>query len=138
MIPHAGSMCLLDSIETWDELSITCLTRSHLLRDNPLRCDEGLPMSAIIEYGAQAMAVHSCLLSRESGMKMTEGYLAALRDVTLSEGWLSDIEQDLIISATRTYVDAGNMIYWLTASTNITELASGRATVVGKFEKDVK
>ncbi|PYK43074.1 MAG: 3-hydroxylacyl-ACP dehydratase, partial [Verrucomicrobia bacterium] len=29
LIPHAGSMCLLDSVLDWDDESIVCITNTH-------------------------------------------------------------------------------------------------------------
>ena len=39
LIPHQGTMCLLDEVTAWSERAITCRTRSHLAPDNPLRRD---------------------------------------------------------------------------------------------------
>jgi len=135
LIPHSGDMCLLDSVKAWNDKSITCLTYAHLKKDNPVRNDKGLPMSSLIEFGAQAMAVHGCLLLEKNGGKMEEGYLAALRDVKFSDGYLSDISEELVIHAERLYADAGNMIYEMKVEANDRVLASGRATVVSRFSE---
>ena len=37
LIPHQGTMCLLDEVTAWSDATITCRTRSHLSPDNPLR-----------------------------------------------------------------------------------------------------
>ncbi len=133
LIPHAGGMCLLDRVIAWDTATITCATLTHRRSNNPLRNTNGLPMSALIEYAAQAMAVHGCLLTKDSGTVMQEGYLAALRDVKLRQGWLSDIDVALLIKAERLFVDGGNMIYNMSASAQGQELMAGRASVVAKF-----
>ena len=62
LIPHRGAMCLLDSIETWDDHHIVCRATSHRRPDNPLRDDSGLRALCGIEYGAQAIAAHAALL----------------------------------------------------------------------------
>src|SRR5437764_3445228 len=36
LIPHSGSMCLLDSVTQWDDRSIVCVTNTH--RDQLTRC----------------------------------------------------------------------------------------------------
>ncbi len=133
LIPHAGEMCLLDAVKRWDENSIICIANSHRKAAHPLRNSEGLPMLSLLEYGAQAMAVHGCLLAEKETNVMTEGYLAALRDVQLAQGWLSDIEDELEIGVERVYAEAGNMIYSMSISADKKILASGRATVVAKF-----
>ena len=81
LIPHSGTMCLIDSIDKWDDESIVCITSTHLKCNNPLLSEGVLPVSALIEYGAQAMAIHGALVANKSGERMQEGYLAALRDV---------------------------------------------------------
>ena len=114
LIPHTGSMCLLDTVKCWDEKSIVCTATSHRNEHNPLRNNEGLPMSSLLEFAAQAMAVHGCILAKsETAVVMENGYLAALRDIQFAQGWLSDIEDELEIGVERIYVNAGNMIYTL-------------------------
>jgi len=137
LIPHAGAMCLLDTVKSWDEKSIICMSRSHQNIDNPLRNSDGLPMLSLLEYGAQAMAVHACLLSKKEGVMMKEGYLVALRDIQIAQGWLSDVDDDIEIGAERIYVDVGNMIYTMTVQVRNKMLISGRATVVAKFRDSV-
>ena len=137
LIPHAGDMCLLDSVQEWDESSITCISLAHHNKDNPLRNENGLPMSSLVEFGAQAMAIHGCLLAEKEDIGMVEGYLGALRDVQFSEGWLSDIEDALEIYAERLFADAGNMIYIMRIKAQGKILANGRATVISKFSERV-
>ncbi|UCE90426.1 MAG: hypothetical protein JSW10_06340, partial [Pseudomonadota bacterium] len=67
LIPHAGTMCLLHTVEQWDEVSIVCTAISHHEADNPLCSKGALGAVHALEYGAQAMAVHGGLLAREKG-----------------------------------------------------------------------
>jgi len=138
MLPHAGSMCLLDGVDDWDSQHIVCHSRSHLKQDNPLRNAEGLPMVSLMEYGAQAMAVHGCLLAQASGVSLQEGYLAALRDVKVASGDLSKIEETLIIQAEKIHADNASMMYRLSIHAGERQLASGRATAVGTFTQGVQ
>ena len=48
-IPHQGSMCLLDAVESWDEQQIVCRATSHALPDNPLRAAGSLGVANAIE-----------------------------------------------------------------------------------------
>lgn len=132
LIPHTGEMCLLDAVKSWDKNSIICTTNTHRKEDNPLRNSEGLPMLSLLEYAAQAMAVHGCLLAEKEGFVVREGYLAALRDIQLAQGRLSDIEDKLEIGVERIYAEAGNMIYTMAIQAGNKILASGRATIVAK------
>ena len=137
LIPHAGKMCLLDSVRKWDEKNIVCISTSHRNIDNPLRNEDGLPMSSLIEYGAQAMAIHGSLLAKKSGNNLVEGYLASLRDIQIANGWLSDIKNELEINAERIYAETSNMIYTMKIYSSDQLLVSGRATVVAKFNDKV-
>lgn len=87
-------------------------------------------MSALIEYGAQAMAIHGSLVNEQQG-EPQGGYLAGLKGVRLAEGDLSGIHDKLVIFANKIYSDGKNMIYDFSVSAGETELASGRATVFG-------
>ena len=112
LIPHSGSMCLIDCLEHWDEDRVVCITNSHLDKDNPLKNGDLLPNSALIEYGAQAMAIHGALLAKELNEKMHEGYLAALRNIRFANNIkINSIKSELIITATRKLASQGNMIY---------------------------
>ena len=79
-IPHAGSMCLLDTLLGWDALNIRCSASGHAVPDHPLRLDGQLPSSAAIEYAAQAMALHGGLLA-PPGSTPSAGYIASVRGV---------------------------------------------------------
>lgn len=130
LIPHSEDMCLLDSVEFWDDDKIICLSNSHLLESNPLRRDKKLSSIHVLEYAAQAMAVHGGLHDREKGKQMTEGYLAALRDVHVNLCELDSLKSELHIEANKILSQDGNMIYTFTVSSEEVQLASGRATVV--------
>ena len=130
LIPHSFDMCLLDRIESWNDDDIVCYSRSHLSATNPLYRGQVLSSIHLLEYAAQAMAVHGGLQNREQGIKMTEGYLAALRDVNINFCDLNNINDELYVKAKKILSQEGNMIYSFTVSSNKTELASGRATVV--------
>ncbi|HEY1857086.1 hypothetical protein [Acidocella sp.] len=130
MIPHAGSMCLLDAVLAWDEVSVRCLSRRYRDSDNPLRRADGVLGSACgIEIAAQAMAVHGRLISGETGQP-TRGYLASLRDVTLRTLRLDAVDGDLAVDATRLMGDDRGATYRFVLSVQGAELLSGRATVL--------
>ena len=130
LIPHSFDMCLLDRVEFWDSDKIICLSTSHLLETNPLRRKESLSSVHLLEYAAQAMAVHGGLHNREQGLHMTEGYLAALRDVKINLCELDNLQTELRIEANKLLSQGGHMIYAFTVSTEGTALVTGRATVV--------
>jgi predicted hotdog family 3-hydroxylacyl-ACP dehydratase len=130
LIPHSFDMCLLERVEFLDKDKIVCYSNSHLLEKNPLRRDKKLSSINVLEYAAQAMAVHGGLHNREQGLQMTEGYLASLRDIKLTLCELDKLKTELRIEAKKILSQGGNMIYAFTVSTAEIELASGRATVI--------
>lgn len=128
-IPHQGSMCLLDTVESWDENSIECKTASHRTQDNPLRTDGTLGICNGIEYAAQAMAIHGALLAQ--GDKTPKvGFLTSVRDVKWHRTRLDDIEGKLTVRAERLSGNEINILYSFSVHANDTLLLSGRAGVM--------
>lgn len=127
LMPHAGSMCLLDAVVGWDDDSIHCISHSHRDIKNPLRSEQGLASINGVEYGAQAMAVHGGLLA---GGQVPPGYLASVRDVVMTVSALDKIKSDLHIRANRLSGENGNFMYAFTIETENQELLfSARALV---------
>ncbi|SSC07334.1 3-hydroxylacyl-ACP dehydratase [bacterium endosymbiont of Bathymodiolus sp. 5 South] len=134
LIPHSEKMCLLDTVKQWNSDSIVCITQTHQKNDNPLRNNGSLPVSALIEYGAQAMAVHGALIAKYLTEQMQEGYLAALKNVNFYQNFdINNIASPLIVKATRKFASQGNMIYEFSVASEDTDLISGRATIVAVF-----
>jgi predicted hotdog family 3-hydroxylacyl-ACP dehydratase len=129
LIPHAGSMCLLDEVLAWDTDSVRCLSHRFAAPDNPLRRADGtLGTASGIEIAAQAMALHGRLTAPADGPPIP-GYLVSLRDVHLATPTL-DNTGPLTISATRLLGDAGSASYAFTITSEGLDLLNGRATVL--------
>ena len=129
-IPHSGSMCLLDRLAAWDAESIHCTTATHAQPDNPLRTVSGLLSPNLIEYAAQAMALHGGLLAAE-GSEPSAGFLASARNVRLSVARIDDIAGELHVHATRLTGDASQILYEFSVRDAAGRaLAEGRAVVV--------
>jgi len=129
LIPHAGAMCLLDSVLHWDATKIRCASRTHNDAANPLRAGGQLAALCGIEYAAQAMAAHGGLAGTVTGKPGT-GYLASLRNVACHEERLDQREGDLIVEAERLMGDDARVIYQFTLWVGEFEVLNGRATVV--------
>jgi predicted hotdog family 3-hydroxylacyl-ACP dehydratase len=127
LIPHAGAMCLLDSVVGWDSTSITCLASSHRDVNNPLMRDGRLDSVCGIEYAAQAMAVHFGLTA---GRRSASGYLASVRDVICHVGRLDLLSGDLEVSATRLAGDAAGAVYSFRLCCGEAMILEGRMAVV--------
>ncbi len=137
LIPHAGSMCLLEQIVSWDQQQVVCATQSHRSLQNPLRSSGQLSAIHAIEYGAQAVAVHGGLLADERGEVIKPGYLAALRQIRLHQSRLDEIESALTVEAMQLLCDAGNLIYSFTVKAADQPVADGRVMVIVQPEGSI-
>ncbi|HTS52423.1 MAG TPA: hydroxymyristoyl-ACP dehydratase [Burkholderiales bacterium] len=128
-IPHAGAMCLIDGVLSWDDTRIGCTTGSHRAGDNPLRRDGRLHAICGVEYAAQAMALHGALTGAPHA-RPRAGYLASVRDVECRVAYLDTIENDLLVEAERLLQEGSRVIYQFALRSGAHELMSGRAAVV--------
>jgi predicted hotdog family 3-hydroxylacyl-ACP dehydratase len=129
-IPHSGSMCLLERLESWDAQRIHCTTQTHRAADNPLRTASGLMSPNAIEYAAQAMALHGGLIARE-GAPASAGFLASVRGVELAAPRMDDLPGPLNVHAQRLSGDDRQVLYeFRVADAQDRLLARGRAVVV--------
>jgi len=131
LIPHAGTMCLLDAVQAWDASTIHAVSAGHARVDNPLRGTRGLHAVHLAEYGAQAMAVHGALLARSRGIeKVRPGRLVSLRDVQLFEEYVDQLDGHLDVHAECLYADDGGAQYAFRVEHRGRLLARGRAAVI--------
>ena len=129
LLPHSGSMVLLDAVLEYDADSIHCLARSHHDADNPLRMDGRLPAWCGIEYAAQAMAIHQALCTRNAAPPL-RGFLAVARDVALTPTDLDGLPGELHIHADKIIAESGRSLYQFRLSSQGHTLLSGRVAVV--------
>jgi predicted hotdog family 3-hydroxylacyl-ACP dehydratase len=133
LIPHQGKMCLLDTVERWDDTSILCTTASHRDATNPLRRDNHLEAICGLEYAAQAMAVHVGLLQQGKERRLAVGYLGAVKNLMLRATRLNDVKGDLTVQATRLVGEVGSFIYAFRVSAERQELLDGRVSIFLKY-----
>lgn len=130
LIPHAGSMCLLERIESVDAGHITCTASSHRDPANPLRHQGILPVQAGIEYAAQAVAVHGGLQeARRAGDRPRGGMIAVLTDVHWGVERLDDIAADLRVSAEKLADMADGLCYRFRVTAGSQDLLEGELIV---------
>lgn len=127
LIPHAGTMCLLDEVLAWDARSIDCRARSHRSPDHPLARDGRVAALHLIEYGAQAMALHGGL---SAGGAAAPGLLVSARDVRFEVDRIDDIAAALEVHAERLVASGGGWLYGFRVSAAGRQLASGRVAVL--------
>ena len=130
LIPHAGTMCLLDAVVSWDATSIRCRTGSHRCNDSPLRRPDG-SIGAVcgIEIAAQAMALHGRLIG-DTAARPTPGYLTNVRDVRLHAERLDRDSGDLVVDAVLLAGDERGASYRFVVGGALGVLVTGRATVL--------
>jgi predicted hotdog family 3-hydroxylacyl-ACP dehydratase len=129
LVPHQGTMCLLDEVTGWSNATISCRTRSHLSPDNPLRRHNRLNGICGIEYGLQAAALHGALIG---GGPQPAGYLAALRSVEILAARLDDPSLGVLdVAAQLELREASGLIYCFhIRSAGGAVLLTGRATII--------
>lgn len=139
LIPHSGTMCLLNALHGWTPQSIHCSANNHRDTHHPLRTRSGLLACAAIEYAAQAMALHGALIGQAAGTPATPGYLASARSVEFAVLRLDDLPRlasgepradDLQIQAIRQAGDAQQILYAFTVHHGDLCIAQSRAAVV--------
>ncbi len=130
LIPHSGSMCLLDRLDAWGQQEIRCSATSHRDPNNPLRTASGLLAPCAIEYAAQAMALHGALIGQEAGTPSSPGFLASARSVQLHRLRLDDLPGPLQVEAVRQAGDSRQILYSFRVTHAGEPVADGRATVV--------
>ncbi|MDF1582582.1 MAG: hypothetical protein RQ733_11645 [Methyloprofundus sp.] len=127
LIPHAGSMMLIDQVDSWTDKQIYCSTQSHLASDNPLRLNNSLSVMHLIEYGAQSMAIHGGLLSGKS----SPGFLAAVRGAHFHIDSLDSISSALHIEASAELkIENGAVYAFRITDSHDLLLLDARATVI--------
>jgi predicted hotdog family 3-hydroxylacyl-ACP dehydratase len=130
LIPHSGAMCLIDTVVTWDETTITCLTNSHRAPDNPLLRHNRLATLHAFEYGAQAAAIHGGLIARTSGITAPCALLAAIRKARMFTERLDTEAGPLTVFATLVFGDSAGTIYDCHVAADDRLLASARLTMM--------
>jgi predicted hotdog family 3-hydroxylacyl-ACP dehydratase len=113
LLPHQGTMFLLEQVVAYDRDQITCSTRTHVHPANPLRHGNCLPAHTSIEYAAQAAGIHGGLLNRDlfPDAPAQMGYLAVISNTQWQVERLDDLSEELIIHARRIAVTPGGRAY---------------------------
>lgn len=131
LIPHAGSMCLLDAVRSFDDSTIHAVSSSHLHADHPLRGAHGLHAVHLAEYGAQATAVHGALLARSRGIEAVRpGRLVSLREFALNVENLDGLIGALDVNAHCLYADEIGAQYSFRIEHVGVLLTTGRVAVI--------
>ncbi len=134
LLPHRGAMCLLERMIGMDDQTLSCQATSHVSPEHPLRGDQGLGAAILIEYAAQAMALHAAL--QAPGKTRTElasgrhGVIAGVRRVNLYVARIDTLASPLDILVTLISGDSEGALYGFVIRADGRLLADGRLTVV--------
>lgn len=110
-IPHAGSMVLLDAVQGWDASAIDCLSYQHRAQDNPLREQGALSCIALVEFAAQAAALHASLNGEGINGQGT-AFIGAIKALNLYRETVPEVEA-LGVSARMVLNESSGAIYQL-------------------------
>lgn len=130
LIPHTGTMCLLDEVVDWDAMHLHARSATHVREDHPLRADGMLHAVNLCEYAAQAMAVHGALRKRDAGGAARPGLLVALRDVGLNVERIDDLPGRLQVYVECLLAMVDSLQYAFRVEHRGRVLATGRAAVM--------
>jgi len=130
IIPHAGGMCLLEQILSYTDEEIICRTQSHLDVKNPLKNDGKLSKMHLIEYGAQAIAVHGGLMALSLATVAPKlGYIAMVKAVKWGE--FDPLTDFLEVTATAIMADEMSKLYaFCVTDAELQNVCSGRVMVI--------
>ena len=132
LIPHQGTMCLLEQVLEWDAERVLAASATHRATDNPLRSGGRLRALHLAEYGAQAMALHGGLIARAAGARAQPGMLVSLREVRLHRDYIDDLPGTLRIEARRLLDGVTSWQYSFSVHHGPELLASGRAAIIAR------
>ncbi len=130
-------MMLLDRVEEWDDKKIVCSAISHLDEDNPLKVNGRLSYVHVIEYGAQAAAIHLAISSVDANVPMSghsklapisQAFLAVTRNFNFEQGYL-DEHPDSRLMLTSEVVLVGPRIYQYHVNGTINDRTVAEGTI---------
>ena len=121
-------MVLLDAIVSHDDDRIQCRARIDPAADHPLAVNGGLSATALVEYAAQAMAVHGGLKAAP-GAPPRPGRLVSLPRLELGLDTIDGV-LDVTVEAHCLGGDESGQMYRFRVRHGDQELASGQATIM--------
>lgn len=129
LLPHGDAMSLLDQVESWDDLSIRCVTKSHLRQDNPIVTQEHRHSSLLIEYAAQAAAIHAGLLNSDLG-ECRPAYVGAVKNIEIIESLIPNKDSALVVQAKAELLNSNGAIYGFIVESEKQSVISGKLVLV--------
>jgi predicted hotdog family 3-hydroxylacyl-ACP dehydratase len=128
-IPHGNGMCMLDELLAWDDEKIQCTSFAHRRPDNPLLEDGRLHCACLVEFCAQAAALHSVLVKRGASVAGL-AYLGAVKQLELPRRYVDLGAAALQIEASCIVNNESGAIYQIAAQDQRSLLLRGRIVLV--------
>lgn len=123
-------MSLIDSVINWNEKGIECGTFSHKTGSNPMLKNGELSSFALIEYGAQAAAIHAGLNSN-SLSSTKPAYVGAVKDFHFDQRSIPTASHsEMIVRAQCAIVNSGGAIYTFNVMMDGVQLVMGQLVLV--------
>lgn len=132
LLPHAGNARMIERVLRWDDDEILAATTQHQAPDNPLRRDGRLAAVHLVEFAAQAMAIHGGLRDTAAGREPQPALLVSVRDVVLTCDRIDDLAGELEITARVLLAQPGNWQYSFNVTHQGTQIASGRIAAMAQ------
>jgi len=129
MIPHDQQMCLLDEVVEWNQQNIVCITSSHRYAYNPLLTGARLGGMVLVEYGAQAAAIHVALI-QQGFTAPQSAYLGAIKELTLHADFIEQVEGALRVEADCILSRMGGAIYSIQVMSTDQPLITARISLL--------
>jgi predicted hotdog family 3-hydroxylacyl-ACP dehydratase len=123
-------MCLLDNVVDWTADRIHTQSGGHRDPDHPLRHNGRLAALHLIEYAAQAMAIHGGLSAQAAGERAAPGMLVSARAVKLQVDRIDDLALPIDVRASRLVASGGGWLYAFEVDCGPQRLAEGRVAVL--------
>ncbi len=128
LIPHGSAMCMLDGLISWDGELIQCCSDRHRAADNPLLESGVIPGACLVEFCAQAAALHGALLQHEMPGQTPAPvlYLGAVKQLQLHRQTIDRSLPTLQIFAQCAVASSSGSIYQISAMAGADQLLQGR------------
>jgi predicted hotdog family 3-hydroxylacyl-ACP dehydratase len=126
LLPHSGTMFLIDEVVSWDAAGIECRSRSHRAAEHPLAHDGRVGVVCGVEYCLQAMALHGALTADKP---QPPGFLVRIGDARFSVAYLDELGAELSVQATLIQSLPRGLNYIFTLHGGDRLAIEGRATV---------
>jgi predicted hotdog family 3-hydroxylacyl-ACP dehydratase len=132
LLSHAGTARMIERVVRWDAGGIVAATTRHRAADNPLRRDGRLAAVHLVEFAAQAVAIHGGLRNAADGKPPQPGLLVSVRDVQTTRDHIEDLPEEIEIEARALMINDASWQYAFNVIHAGAIIASGRVAAMAQ------